>query len=144
MVLEVDGQAIELANTFSYKGMMYSDIPNLITTFGYINASWTLRADLTAEYACRVINHMDAINARQCTPRLRDDEQDMPARNWITEFSSGYMQRIMHKFPKQGDREPWLNTQNYALDKKMIHDEPIDDDVLMFSNPKQQKMEDAA
>ena len=50
----------------------------------------------------------------------------------------------MHKFPKQGDRDPWLNTQNYALDKKMIHDEPIDDDVLMFSNPKQQKMEDAA
>jgi len=144
MVLVVDGQAIDLANTFSYKGMMYSDIPNLVTTFGYINASWTLRADLTAEYACRVINHMDAINARQCTPRLRDDEQDMPARNWITEFSSGYMQRIMHKFPKQGDREPWLNTQNYALDKKMIHDEPIDDDVLMFSNPKQQKMEDAA
>jgi len=144
MVLVVDGQAIDLANTFSYKGMMYSDIPNLITTFGYINASWTLRADLTAEYACRVINHMDAINARQCTPRLRDDEQDMPARNWITEFSSGYMQRIMHKFPKQGDREPWLNTQNYVLDKKMIHDEPIDDDVLMFSNPKQQKMEDAA
>ena len=87
---------------------------------------------------------MDAISSRQCTPRLRDEELDMPAKPWITEFSSGYMQRIMHKFPKQGDRVPWLNTQNYALDKKMIHDEPIDDGVLTFSNPKQQKMEDAA
>ena len=144
MEIVVDGEAIDLSNTFSYKAMMYSGVPNLLSTFGYINASWTLRADLTAEYACRLINHMDAIGVRQCTPRLRDDERDMPARPWITEFSSGYVQRIMHKFPKQGDREPWINTQNYGLDKKMIRDGAIDDGVLSFSNSTQRRMEDAA
>ena len=141
MELVVDSQVIDCSKTFSYKAMMYSDVPNLVSTFGYINASWTLRADLTAEYACRLINHMDAIGSRQCTPRLRDDEQDMPGRPWITEFSSGYVQRIMHKFPKQGDREPWINTQNYGLDKKMIRDGSLDDGVLSFSNPTQQTME---
>lgn len=137
----VDGQSVEFSNTFSYKGFMYSDVPNLITTFGYINASWTLRADLTAEYACRLINHMDDTGFRQCTPRLRNEDQDMPARPWITDFSSGYMQRLMHLFPKQGDREPWINTQNYGLDKKMIRDGAIDDGVLLFSNPVRQASE---
>ncbi len=99
---------------------MYSDVPNLVATFGYINASWTLRADLTAEYACRLLNHMDARGARQVTPRLREADRDMPPRPWIDGFSSGYMQRMMHRFPKQGDREPWLNPQNYTRDKKMI------------------------
>lgn len=140
--LVVDGQPIELANTFSYKAMMYSDVPNLVSTFGYINASWTLRADLTAEYACRLINHMDAIGFRQCTPRLRDEDRDMPAQSWITGFSSGYMQRIMHMFPKQGDRAPWLNTQNYGLDRKMIRNASIDDGVLTFSSPREWSTED--
>jgi hypothetical protein len=75
---------------------------------------------------------MDETGFRQCTPRLGDP--DMPARDWITAFSSGYMQRAMHMLPKQGDREPWLNTQNYDLDKKMIRGEAIDDGVLSFSN----------
>ncbi len=131
----VDGQPVELSKTFSYKAMMYSEVPNLVTTFGYINASWTLRADLTAEFVCRLINHMSATGFRQCTPRLRNEDQDMTARPWITAFSSGYMQRVMHLFPKQGDREPWINTQNYSLDKKMIRHGPIDDGVLIFSNP---------
>ena len=135
MKLVVDGQPVEFSKTFSYKGMMYSDVPNLVTTFGYINASWTLRADLTAEFVCRLVNHMGATGFRQCTPRLRNEDQDMPARPWITEFSSGYIQRMMHLFPKQGDREPWINTQNYSLDKKMIRHRPIDDGVLLFSNP---------
>ena len=115
-------------------GMMYSDLPNLVTTFGYINASWTLRADLTAEYACRIMNHMDETGCQQCTPRLRDEDKNMPARKWITAFSSGYMQRVMHLFPKQGDKAPWLNTQNYAEDKKLLSDRAVDDGVLQFSN----------
>ena len=131
----VDGEVVDFANTFSYKAMMFSGVPNLVSTFGYINASWTLRADLTAEYFCRVLNHMDKNGYRQCTPRLGDAEQNMPALDWITAFSSGYMQRAMHLLPKQGDREPWLNTQNYDLDKKMIRGEVIDDGVLSFSNP---------
>ena len=134
-IFEVDGEAVEFRNTFSYKGMMYSDVPNLISTFGYINASWTLHADLIAEFSCRVISHMDETGNRQCVPRLRKDERNMQAQPWIAEFSSGYIQRMMHLFPKQGDREPWMNTQNYALDKKMVRHGPIDDGVLSFSNP---------
>jgi cation diffusion facilitator CzcD-associated flavoprotein CzcO len=133
--LVVDGKPVRISDTFSYMGMMYSDVPNLVTTFGYINASWTLRADLTAEYACRIINHMDETACRQCTPRLRGGDRDMPARKWITDFSSGYMQRVMHLFPKQGDKAPWLNTQNFIEDKKLLSERAVDDGVLQFSNP---------
>ncbi|RLA31294.1 MAG: FAD-containing monooxygenase EthA [Gammaproteobacteria bacterium] len=139
--LIVDGEPVDISKTFSYKAMMFSGVPNLVSTFGYINASWTLRADLTAEYFCRLLNHMDATGFSQCTPRLGDQDADMPARDWITAFSSGYMQRAMHMLPKQGDREPWLNTQNYDLDRKLIRGEAIDDGVLSFSNPQQSSME---
>ena len=134
MAFAVDGAPVDFAQTWTYKGMMYSGVPNLVSTFGYINASWTLRADLTAEYTCRLINHMDELGTRQVTPRLRDGDLDMPARPWIDGFSSGYMQRMMHRFPKQGDREPWINPQNYSRDKKMIRFGTLEDGALMFSN----------
>jgi cation diffusion facilitator CzcD-associated flavoprotein CzcO len=133
----VDGEFVDISKSFSYKAMMFSDVPNLVSTFGYINASWTLRADLTAEYFCRLLKHMDKSGFRQCTPRLGDAQRNMPAQDWITAFSSGYMQRAMHLLPRQGDRAPWLNTQNYDQDKKMIRGEAIDDGVLSFSNPEQ-------
>ncbi len=133
--LLIDDQPVRISDTFSYLGMMYSGIPNLVTTFGYINASWTLRSDLTAKYACRIINHMDKAGYRQCTPHLRPEDQKMPARKWITDFSSGYVQRVMHLFPKQGDKAPWLNTQNYKEDRKLLHARDVDDGVLRFSNP---------
>lgn len=116
----VDGNEVDFAKTFTYKGLMYSDVPNMISTFGYVNASWTLRADLIAEYACRLINHMTAIGVRQCTPRLKDDELNMPSTPYIADFSAGYMQRVLHLFPKQGDHAPWTNPQDYKRDKKMI------------------------
>jgi cation diffusion facilitator CzcD-associated flavoprotein CzcO len=140
----VDGQPVRISETFSYMGMMYSDVPNLVTTFGYINASWTLRSDLTAEYACRIINHMDETGTRQCTPRLRTEDRDMPARKWITDFSSGYMQRVMHLFPKQGDKAPWLNTQNYMEDRKLLSERAVDDGVLRFSNPAEKSRDQGA
>jgi hypothetical protein len=112
--------------------MMYAEIPNLIQTFGYINASWTLRADLTAEYACRLLNHMDQLAVKQCTPRLRDEDADMNLGPWIQDFSAGYMQRTMDLMPKQGDKDPWRNTQNYALDKKIIRKAPLEDGALRF------------
>jgi cation diffusion facilitator CzcD-associated flavoprotein CzcO len=132
----VDGAPVDFAKTWTYKGMMYSDVPNLITTFGYINASWTLRADLTARYACRLLAHMDERGARSVTPRLRDADRGMSPRPWIDNFSSGYMQRMMHRFPMQGDREPWLNPQNYTRDRKMIRNAPIEDGALVFGNAK--------
>lgn len=129
----VDGKPIDFAKTYTYKGIMSSGVPNMMSTFGYINASWTLRADLTAEYFCRVVNHMDAGGYQQFTPRLRAEDRDMQARPWITGFSPGYMQRELDRLPKQGDREPWINPQNYRLDKKMFLKGAIDDGTLRFS-----------
>lgn len=132
----IDGRLVDFSKTWSYKSMMFSDVPNLISTFGYINASWTLKADLTAEFACRVIAHMDAMGMCQCVPRLREEDENMPAADWIKHFSSGYIQRKMHLLPRQGDRPPWLNTQDYLLDRKVIREAPVDDGVLTFSHPR--------
>lgn len=128
-----DGEAIDFADTWSYKGMMFSDVPNLISTFGYINASWTLRADLIANFACRLLNEMRDSSTQQVTPSLRDSDASMIAKPWIDDFSSGYMQRSMHLFPKQGDREPWRNTQNYRYEKTSIAKARLDDGALLFS-----------
>jgi cation diffusion facilitator CzcD-associated flavoprotein CzcO len=133
MAFSVDGEAVDFGKAWTYKGMMYSDVPNLVSTFGYINASWTLRADLTSEYVCRVLNHMDETGARQVTPRLRPADQGMTPRPWIDGFSSGYMQRMLPKFPKQGDHEPWMNPQDYGRDKKMIRQGALEDGALVFS-----------
>jgi hypothetical protein len=132
MSFSLDGAPIDFAQTWTYKGMMYSDVPNLVSTFGYINASWTLRADLTAEYVCRLVNRMSQAGARQVTPRLRPEDRNMAARPWIENFSSGYMQRMMHRFPKQGDHAPWTNPQDYGRDKKMIRQGALEDGALIF------------
>lgn len=131
--IDVDGTTVDFSQTWSYKGFAYSDVPNLASTFGYINASWTLRADLIAEYVCRLLNHLAATGSDQCTPRLRSTDADMPSRAWIQDFSSGYMERVMDRFPKQGDREPWINPQNYAHDKKMFASAHVDDGVMQFT-----------
>jgi cation diffusion facilitator CzcD-associated flavoprotein CzcO len=134
MQFSVDGAPVDFGKTWSYKGMMYSGVPNLVSTFGYINASWTLRADLTCEYVCRLVNHMTETRTRQATPRLREMDRNMPARPWIDDFSSGYMQRMMDRFPKQGDHEPWINPQNYTRDKQMIRYGALEDGALIFDN----------
>ena len=130
----VDGDTVDFSQTWSYKGLMYTGVPNLVTTFGYINASWTLRADLTAEFSCRLLNHMAETGTEKVVPALRPEDADMPARDWIEEFSAGYMQRFMHKFPKQGDREPWINPQNYRRDRVMFRNDPLEDGALQFSS----------
>ena len=117
---EVDGEPVDFSQTLTYKGVAYSDVPNLVSTFGYINASWTLRSDLIARYVCRLLNHMAATGTDQCTPRLRHSDAGMPRRPWIEGFSSGYMQRMMPMLPKQGDRQPWLNPQRYDADRKQL------------------------
>jgi cation diffusion facilitator CzcD-associated flavoprotein CzcO len=139
MAFSVDGRPVDFADTWTYRGMMYSDVPNMVTTFGYINASWTLRADLTAEWTCRLLQHMSATGHRQAVPRLGDSDADMPARPWIEGFSAGYMQRMMHRFPKQGDREPWVNTQDYKRDRRTLRECPIEDGALVFTSPEKEQ-----
>ncbi|MSO58983.1 MAG: NAD(P)/FAD-dependent oxidoreductase [Ilumatobacteraceae bacterium] len=129
----VDGEAIDFAKTWTYKGCAYSGVPNMASSFGYINASWTLRADLTCEYVCRLLNHMKQTHTMQCTPQLRQEDLGMTPRSWIDGFSSGYMERTMHLLPKQGDHAPWVNPQNYSADKKMFRKDPLEDGVMQFT-----------
>ena len=134
VTFSVDGKPVNFSDTWSYKGMASSDVPNLFGCFGYVNASWTLRADLISLYVCRVLNHMKATGTRQCTPLLRDTDKEMAARPWVEGFTPGYIERVAHLFPKQGDREPWINPQNYKKDKRMFLKGPIDDGVMAFTN----------
>ncbi len=129
--LTVDGRVIDPGKTLSYKGMTYSDVPNLASAFGYTNASWTLKCDLTCEYVCRLLNHMTKTGNRQVTPRNTDPNiGEVP---WL-DFSSGYVQRAMASFPKQGTKAPWKLHQNYALDLMNLRFTKIEDGVLEFSN----------
>lgn len=129
----LDGEPIDFHQHYFYQGMMFSGIPNLIQTFGYINASWTLRADLNSRFVCDLLKTMDARHATRCVPQLRPDESGMQPKDWITGFSPGYMQRGMHLFPRQGEHAPWHNTQDYLLDRKLLKHGIPDDGVLQFS-----------
>lgn len=130
--LTVDGKRVDPARTLSYKGMMFSDVPNLASAFGYTNASWTLKCDLTCEYVCRLLNYMDERGYRQCTPR--NDDPSITTTPWI-DFTSGYVQRCIDKFPKQGSRAPWRLYQNYALDLMNLRFASLEDGVMRFSSP---------
>ncbi|WP_129779298.1 flavin-containing monooxygenase [Peristeroidobacter soli] len=133
LALTVDGQPVDPPRTLSYKGMMYSDVPNLATAFGYTNASWTLKCDLTCEYVCRLLKYMDKHGYRQCTPR--NDDPSITATPWI-DFSSGYVQRSIDQFPKQSSKAPWRLYQNYALDLMNLRFAAVDDGVMRFSSPR--------
>ncbi len=130
MTLEVDGRRVDPATTVTYKGMMLSDVPNLATVSGYTNASWTLKADLVCDHVCRLLNHMQRHRLRRCVARL--DDPAMPRLPWI-DFSSGYIQRSLHLFPRQGDRRPWRLDQNYALDLLSLRYGPVTDRAMKFS-----------
>jgi cation diffusion facilitator CzcD-associated flavoprotein CzcO len=125
----VDGRAIAPSKLLSYKGVMFSDIPNLAATFGYTNASWTLKADLVSEYVCRLLCHMDKIGARQCTPRRREEDVgEIP----LIGLQSGYVTRSLEHFPKQGAKKPWRAYQNYLMDIFSLRMGEVDDGTMEF------------
>jgi monooxygenase len=132
--LAVDGDEVRLPETLGYKGMMLSDVPNLAFAVGYTNASWTLKADLTCEYVCRLLNYMDEHGYRQVTPR-----NDDPAlgREPFIDFSSGYVLRAIDRFPKQGSRVPWRLHQNYIRDIRALRRGPLEDGALEFARAPQ-------
>ena len=129
--VNVDGRAVDFAKTLTYKGMMYADVPNMASAFGYTNASWTLKCDLTCEYICRLLNYMDARGWKQCTPRRDPSVAEEP----LFTFTSGYIQRAAPHFPKQGARAPWRLHQNYARDLMMLRFGKVNDGTMKFSNP---------
>jgi monooxygenase len=126
----VDGRTVDFAKTLGYKGMMYSDVPNLASAFGYTNASWTLKCDLTCDYVCRLINYMDRHGYKTCVPHNVDPSvTEVP---WL-DFSSGYVQRAIARMPKQGSKRPWRLYQNYVLDILSLRFGKVDDGVMKYS-----------
>lgn len=132
----VDGRQINFGECLIYKGLAYSGVPNLCSVFGYINASWTLRADLICQYVCRLLNYMKHHELVQCTPMPNQTEGPMTTKPFVSGFSPGYLKRVFDRLPKQGDRKPWLNTQRYKDDLEQLLSEPVDDGVLRFEQAK--------
>jgi monooxygenase len=132
MEMSVDGREIELPKTMGYKGMMLSGVPNMAASIGYTNASWTLKCDLTCEYVCRLLNHMDEHGYRQVTPVNNDPSvREEP----FIDFTSGYVLRAIDRFPRQGSKAPWRLYQNYARDIVALRHGKLEDGALVFSSP---------
>jgi cation diffusion facilitator CzcD-associated flavoprotein CzcO len=128
--LSVDGHDVELGETLAYRGAMISGVPNLAFAFGYVNQSWTLGADLTAQHVCRLLNHMDQRGYERCTPR---NVHRVVGTTPFFELSSGYVRRGGDLFPKQGSGDPWYRPQNYARDRRAVLHAPLDDPALEFA-----------
>jgi cation diffusion facilitator CzcD-associated flavoprotein CzcO len=125
----VDGRSLNLSQCLTYKGMMFSDVPNLSYSFGYTNASWTLKADLIAAYLCRILNYMRRHGAQIAVPRRDPNVEEAP----FLDFTSGYVRRASHILPKQGSVKPWKLHQNYFLDLIALKFGKVDDGTLTFS-----------
>jgi cation diffusion facilitator CzcD-associated flavoprotein CzcO len=128
--LSVDGTPVDLSEKVGYKGMMLDGVPNAALALGYTNASWTLKCDLTCEWVCRVLNHMRDHGYDAATPVNSDPSL---ATEPFIDFSSGYVVRSIHKFPRQGVREPWRLHQNYVLDILALRRGELDDGSLQFT-----------
>lgn len=128
--LYVNGKQIDYSKSYTYKGAGISNVPNFLSVFGYINASWTLRADLISKYLCRLLNYLKSKGFKKCTPKL--GEVDSVSKPFIDGFTPGFFKRSIHLFPKQGLKKPWINPQNYKMDKEMFLNDSLEDDVMGF------------
>ncbi len=128
-----NGQPVDFTQRFYYKGCMFSNLPNLAVVFGYLNASWTLRADINSDYICRVLNHMRATGSDIATPVLTPEAEAKIEEDDIYDFSSGYIQRAKEINPKSATAFPWRLNQEYVVDRKQIKEDPIADGLLTFS-----------
>ncbi len=131
----IDGKPLVFSDTVTYRGMMFTGVPNMAWVFGYFRASWTLRADLVADFVCRLLNHMKAKGARNVTPALRPEDRDMPLLPWIDpeNFNPGYIMRGMHLLPKRGDKPEWQHTQDYWAEKDELPAINLDDGAFVYA-----------
>jgi cation diffusion facilitator CzcD-associated flavoprotein CzcO len=130
----VDGEPVNFANTITYRGMMFTGVPNLLWVFGYFRASWTLRADLIGDLVCRLLHHMDDLGVHKVTPQLRPEDADMEIGSWIDpeNFNPGYLMRSQHLMPKRGDKPEWQHTQDYWAEKDALPALDLDDGCLVY------------
>lgn len=130
----IDGDPLDLSETVTYRGMMFTGVPNLAWVFGYFRSSWTLRVDLVADFVCRLLNHMQARGAKTVVPTLREDERDMPLSPWVDseDFNPGYLMRNIGILPKRGDKAEWRHTHDYWVDKEQFPKIDLDDGTLAY------------
>ncbi|MBF2755328.1 MAG: NAD(P)/FAD-dependent oxidoreductase [Gammaproteobacteria bacterium AqS3] len=131
---EVDGKRVRLSDTFTYRGLMLSEVPNYMLMFGYFRTSWTMRVDLVADYFCRLLKHIDAIGASSVRPRLRPQDGGMQSHPWISEeeFNPGYIRRNVERLPRSGDREPWNFSPDYYVEREQMPHYALDEDALVY------------
>jgi cation diffusion facilitator CzcD-associated flavoprotein CzcO len=131
----IDGKPLDFADTVTYRGMMFTGVPNMIWVFGYFRASWTLRADLIGDFVCRLLGHMQKKGVRQVEVALRPEDKDMPLKPWIDpeNFNPGYLMRSMHLLPKRGDKPEWQHTQDYWAEKDELPKIDLDDAAFRYS-----------
>ena len=130
----IDGKPLVFSDTVTYRGTMFTGVPNMAWVFGYFRASWTLRADLIADFVCRLLNHMKEKGARKVMPALRPEDKDMQLLPWIDpeNFNPGYLTRSMHLLPKRGDKPEWQHTQDYWTEKDQLPAIDLDDGTLVY------------
>src|SRR5262252_6636517 len=131
----IDREPLVFSNTVTYRGMMFTGVPNMAWVFGYFRASWTLRSDLVADFVCRLLNHMKAKGAKRVVTALRPQDRDMRRLPWIDpdNFNPGYMMRGMHLLPKRGDKPEWAHTQDYWAEKDEIPAIDLDDRAFVYA-----------
>ncbi|MFZ9483387.1 MAG: flavin-containing monooxygenase [Ilumatobacteraceae bacterium] len=131
----IDGRELAFHETITYRGTMFTGIPNMAWVFGYFRASWTLRADLIADFVCHLLDHMDELGATMVVPALRPQDEALEVKDWLDpeNFNPGYMQRSMHLLPKRLDLPEWQHTQDYWLEKDSLPNADLDDGCLRFS-----------
>ncbi len=130
----IDDKPLVFSDTVTYRGTLFTGVPNMAWVFGYLRASWTLRADLVGDFVCRLLNHMKEKGATKVTPALRAEDKDMPLLPWIDpeNFNPGYLMRGMHLLPKRGDKPEWQHSQDYWAEKDLLPEADLDDGTLIF------------
>jgi len=146
IAFEVDGEPVDFSQTYTYRGLMNSGVPNMSFMFGYLRTSWTMRVDLVCDFICKLLNHMDNLGASVVTPTLREQDGNMSKLPWIDEeeFNPGYMQRGKHLMPKRGDHEPWTFSADYYIEKEQLPAVSLDEDVLVYEHAKEQAVASAS
>ena len=130
----IDGKPLVFSDTVTYRGMMFTGVPNMAWVFGYFRASWTLRADLIADFVCRLLAHMKARGARRVEVALRPEDQDMTLLPWIDpdNFNPGYVMRGMHLLPRRGEKPEWQHNQDYWGEKDVFPAIDLDDRAFVY------------
>ena len=132
---EVDGEPVDFSQTVTYRGMMFTGVPNMVWVFGYFRASWTLRVDLVGDFVCRLLQHMDAKGVEEVCVDLREKDKDMKILPWMDSdnFNPGYLMRSMHLMPKRGEDPVWAHTQDYWQEREELPLVDLDAEEFVYS-----------